>query len=95
MNIFKIDFEQLKEFARNFEFSGVEIFVNKSVVKDVLIKTSSVLIKTEKLCERTIIYAYSYKLNKHIFENSRKINLQICLTNDNAIIGYPVLLGSY
>ena len=94
-NVYQASFKDLMQYEKEFDFSGIELFVACIDINSFLINMCAKVVKTEKICGRTIIYAHSYKLQKCIAINGTKINLQICVYNNEAVIGYPVLLGSY
>lgn len=49
-------------------------------------------LKQERL---TIIYAYSPLIIKNRIVNNKKVNLQISISNEYTIIGWPVIFGSF
>lgn len=64
-------------------------------IKIILKKLNTKIIKTESFESLKIFYAYSHKLQKYIFVDGKKVNVQICLNGKKITIGTPLILGSY
>ena len=70
----------------------IEDFEVASAIKTLNAK----VVKTECLDNGTVvIYAYTNKINKTVEINNKKVNLQIAHNDEYAIIGWPLILGSF
>ena len=61
-------------------------------VKDVF---DLVVLNSEKVSGRLIIDGYSNKLKKYIVVDGLKINVQISISDNECIVGYPVIKNSF
>ena len=61
-------------------------------VKDVF---DLVVLNSEKVSGRLIIDGYSNKLKKHIVVDDLKINMQISISDNECVVGYPVIKNSF
>ena len=68
---------------------------NIADITKILKKLNAKIITTENFENLKIIYAYSYKLQKFIFVDGKKVNVQICLNENKITVGTPLILGSY
>lgn len=63
---------------------------------DNLLDSLNVEIHSKKdIAGRTIIEGYSQKLEKFIISNNLKTNIQIAIEGEEAIVGYPLISGSF
>ena len=63
-------------------------------VSKFLTNNSAEVVKIQKLNEICIIYAYSNKL-EHLVNDDKMFNLEIAITRDKVVVGYPLIMGSY
>lgn len=68
---------------------------NENITNEILTLFNAVIIKQQEIDNLKIVYAYSNGLEKYVKDDGEKINLQICINNENVTIGYPIILGSY
>lgn len=56
---------------------------------------NATIVRQENLDDISIIYAYSPLLEKFVFDDGDKINLQFALVSETLTVGYPLIMGSY
>lgn len=47
------------------------------------------------VADRMILEGYSQKLNNYVVVNNLKTNIQIAISDDEIIVGYPLISGSF
>lgn len=73
---------------------GVTIIVNDEL-SNVLENLQVKICKSELQNENTHIFGFSPLFSKSIFIGGKKCNIHIVIQNDQIIVGYPIILGSY
>lgn len=72
---------------------GVTIFFDNIQLEDILNNVN--VVKQEKIGDCEIYYATAKNIIFSTYIENKKINLQIAVSNNKIIIGFPLILGSY
>lgn len=80
-------------------FNGISgescVVDNKYSLSDVIRYFKAEKVFTERVENLTIIYYYSPKIKYVQMVNGKKINLQVCKTDNQLKIGTPLIFGSF
>ena len=75
---------------------GESISVKNLEVASAIKKLNARVVKTEYLeGGTTVVYAYSNLINDRVEVFGKSVNLQIAITDDKTVIGWPLILGSF
>lgn len=74
-------------------------FESKQSYKNILKNLNAKIVSVQNIKineeNKTIIYAFSNNFHKFMIVNGQKVNVQIAVGNEKAVVGLPLLLGSY
>lgn len=89
----KVQGFDVNNFVYNENFQVLELDANS------LNKLSNFLnleiVNENEISDRLIIEGYSNKLKDYIVINGRKVNVQLSISGDKIIMGYPLINGSF
>lgn len=89
----KVQGFDVNNFVYNENFQVLELDANS------LNKLSNFLnleiVNENEISDRLIIEGYSNKLKDYIVINGRKVNVQLSISDDKIIMGYPLINGSF
>lgn len=75
---------------------GEKIILTNYEVGKIIVDLKAEIVKTEILLEGfTVIYAYSNLIKKWVEVDFKKVNIQIAVKEENVIVGWPLILGSF
>lgn len=62
---------------------------------EIMSKMDIEIVSLKEVSGRTIIEGYSSNLNDYIVINNRKVNMQMSISDDYILIGYPLIKNSF
>lgn len=75
---------------------GESMVVKNLEVSKALKDLNARVVKSEYLENgTTVIYAYSHLIDDKVTIENNYVNLQIAITGEHAVVGWPLILGSY
>lgn len=88
----KVSKEYVK-YEKNGEVVGECVFVEKSAVEKIASEIGLVVLKKYKIGERVVVEGVSPVLKYYV--SGRQANVQICINEEFAQIGSPIIYGSF
>ena len=89
---------QVNKFLSADCLSGLS-FESKQSYKNILKNLNAKIVSVQNIEineeNKTIVYAFSNNFHKFMIVNGQKVNVQIAVGNEKAVVGLPLLLGSY
>ena len=86
----------VKKYIDNIYGESMAIYnINKSDLKILSKKIQKTVVFNEKIDKKSIFYCYDSKLSNFVLIKNQKINMQVVFENNDATIGYPIILGEY
>ena len=75
---------------------GESVVCNNLELSSAIKTLNATILKKEHLsCGTVVLYAFSPLINKSVELNNSKVNLQIAIKENEIIIGWPLILGSF
>ena len=85
--------ENIKDFNR--KLRGFQFYFKDCDVQGLLTKLKCEILTTTEIGNMTVLCGYTPYYENNIYVNSHKVNLQIAETEDEVIVGFPLILTGY
>ena len=87
-SIFKEDYNILISDGGDFFLSGVNY-------NELIEKLNVEIVNENIIADRLVIEGYVSSIDNHIVLKGRKVNIQMSITDDNIVLGIPLISGSF